>query len=138
MTTATATPNINQINLVGRLGKDPEVQVFESGATLTKLTLAVNRPTKNSQPDWFELELWGKTAEIAADYTNKGSLIGVEGELKLDEWNDKNTGLLRCKPVVKVNRLELLSSPNTNNSNGHSQAHSQSAQPQNHHQDDAF
>lgn len=129
------TLNINQINLVGRLGKDPEVQFFDSGTVLTKLTLAVNRRRKDDQPDWFEIEMWGKTAEIAAEYTKKGNLIGIEGELKLDEWLDKKTGLQRSKPVVKANRLELLSSSNNPaNSNGHSQ----STQPRNHHHLDDF
>ncbi|MEM8780260.1 MAG: single-stranded DNA-binding protein [Cyanobacteria bacterium P01_G01_bin.49] len=115
-----ATANLNQINLVGRIGQDPEIKYFESGTVITKLSLAVNRRRKNEEPDWFTLEMWGKTTEIAANYTQKGSLIGVEGELKLDEWLDKNTGLQRSKPVVKVNRLELLSSPNSDNSDNHS------------------
>ena len=133
------TLNLNQINLVGRVGKEPEIQFFESGTVLTKLTLAVNRRNKNDQPDWFSLEMWVKTAEIAGNYTKKGSLIGIEGELKLDEWQDKATGLMRSKPVVKVNRLELLSSPsNSHNSNNHSQPTSSQNQPQSNHVDDNF
>ena len=130
-----ATLNINQINLVGRLGKDPEIKYFESGSVIAKLTLAINRNSKDEQPNWFDIELWGKTAEIAGQYTQKGSLIGIEGELKLDKWLDKNTGIQRSKPVVKAHRLELLSSPNnTTNSNGHSQP----SQLQNSHQDNDF
>jgi single-strand DNA-binding protein len=106
------TANMNQINLVGRLGKDPEIRYFESGKVITKISLAVNRNKKDEQPDWFELQLWNKTAEIAANYTKKGSLIGIEGELKIEEWEDKNTGVQRSKPVIVVNRLELLSSSN--------------------------
>ena len=107
------TLNINQINLVGRLGKDPEIKWFDSGKVLAKITLAVKRPTNTDKtPNWFDLELWGKTAEIASEYTNKGSLIAIEGELKLDEWVDKDTNKQRSKAVVKVNRLELLASSN--------------------------
>ena len=107
------TLNINQINLVGRLGKDPEIKWFDSGKVLAKLTLAVKRPTNTDKaPNWFDLELWGKTAEIASEYTNKGSLIAIEGELKFDEWVDKDTNKQRSKAVVKVNRLELLASSN--------------------------
>lgn len=112
-----ATLNINQINLVGRLGKDPEIRFFDSGKVLAKLTLAVKRPNSpDKTPNWFDLELWGKTAEIAADYTTKGSLIAIEGELKFDTWQDSNTGADRNKPVVNVNRLELLSSSNNTTS----------------------
>ncbi|MGK7957795.1 MAG: single-stranded DNA-binding protein [Crocosphaera sp.] len=112
------TSNINQLSLVGRLGQKPDVKWFESGAVIAKVSLAVNRRSrnKNEMPNWFPLECWGKTAEILADYTDKGSLIGVEGELKFDEWTDKNTNEIRVKPVIKVNRLELLSSINTNTS----------------------
>lgn len=75
------------------------------------LTLAVNRPTRNSdEPDWFSLEIWGRTAQVAADYVKKGSLIGVSGNLKMEYWNDRNTGAQRSKPVVRVNRLDLLGS----------------------------
>ena len=107
------TLNINQIYLVGRLGKDPEVKWFDSGKVLAKINLAVKRPSNTDKnPNWFDLELWGKTAEIAAEYTSKGSLIAIEGELKFDEWVDKDTNKQRSKPVVKVNRLELLASSN--------------------------
>lgn len=107
------TLNINQINLVGRLGKDPEIKWFDSGKVLAKINLAVKRPSNTDKtPNWFDLELWGKTAEIASEYTNKGSLIAIEGELKFDEWLDKDTNQQRSKPVVKVNRLELLASSN--------------------------
>ena len=110
-----ATLNINQINLVGRLGKDPEIRFFDSGKVLAKLTLAVKCPRSTDKiPNWFDIELWGKTAEIAANYTTKGSLIAIEGELKFDTWQDSNTGGNRSKPVVNVNRLELLSSSNNN------------------------
>ena len=100
--------NLNVINLVGRVGIDPEIRFFDSGARLTKLSLAVKRRGKNSDPDWFRLELWDKTAEIAADYVTKGSLIGVRGELLIQEWT--NQGIERSQPVVRVNNLELLSS----------------------------
>ncbi len=54
------TLNLNQINLVGRLGKDPEVHYFDSGNALAKLTLAVNRNNRDDAPDWFDLELWNR------------------------------------------------------------------------------
>ncbi|MEL6136408.1 MAG: single-stranded DNA-binding protein [Cyanobacteria bacterium J06626_23] len=103
--------SINIVHLVGRAGRDPEVRYFESGNVLCKFTIAVNRRTRNSdQPDWFNLELWGKTAEVAANYVRKGSLVGVTGGLKLDSWQDRSTGATRTSPVVRVERLELLGS----------------------------
>jgi len=101
---------INSVTLVGRAGRDPEVRYFESGTVVANLTMAVNRRNRNDEPDWFNLEIWGKQAQVAADYVKKGSLIGITGSFKLDSWKDKNTGEDRNKPVVRVDRLELLGS----------------------------
>ena len=101
---------INSVTLVGRAGRDPEVRYFESGTVVANLTMAVNRMNRNDEPDWFNLEIWGKQAQVAADYVKKGSLIGITGSFKLDTWKDRNTGEDRNKPVVRVDRLELLGS----------------------------
>ena len=101
---------INTVTLVGRAGRDPEVRYFESGTVVANLTMAVNRRNRNDEPDWFNLEIWGKQAQVAADYVKKGSLIGITGSFKLDSWKDRNTGEDRNKPVVRVDRLELLGS----------------------------
>ena len=109
---------INTISLVGRAGREPDVRYFESGSTVANFTLAVNRISKSDEPDWFNLEIWGKQAQIAADYVKKGSLLGITGSFKIDSWKDKNTGEDRFKPVVRVDRLNLLSSKKeTDNSN---------------------
>ena len=106
---------LNVVNLVGRAGAAPEVIHFQSASVLCKLPLAVDRRTRNSdKPDWFNLEIWGRTAEIAGDYVKKGSLIGIQGSLKIETWTDKNTGGLRSRPVIKVNRLDLLGSKRDN------------------------
>jgi single-strand DNA-binding protein len=103
--------SLNVVTLVGRAGRDPEVKYFESGNVVCNLTLAVNRRTRNSdEPDWFSLEIWGKTAQIAADYVRKGSLIGISGVLRFDYWQDRGTGVDRSKPVIRVDRLDLLGS----------------------------
>ncbi|CCH65539.1 Single-stranded DNA-binding protein [Richelia intracellularis HM01] len=103
--------SINVVTLIGRVGNDPDMKYFESGSVKCRLTLAVNRKTRNSdEPDWFELELWGKTAEIAGTYVRKGKQIGVKGSLKFDSWSDRNTGVKRSKPVIVVDQLELLGS----------------------------
>ena len=101
---------INSVTLVGRAGRDPEVKYFESGTVVANLTMAVNRRNRDDEPDWFNLEILGKQAQVAADYVKKGSLIGITGSFKLDSWKDRNTGEERRKPVVRVDRLELLGS----------------------------
>ena len=101
---------MNSVTLVGRAGRDPEVRYFESGSVVANFTLAVNRPFKDEDPDWFNLEIWGKQAQVAADYVRKGSLIGVIGNIRIEKWTDRATGQERSKPVVRVDRLELMGS----------------------------
>ena len=107
--------NINVINLVGRVGNKPEYLRFESGTELTKMSIAVKRNSKDSHPDWFSIELWGKLAEIAHKYATKGKLVGITGELKLEEWQDRDNNL-RYKLVVRADKLDLLSSQSSNQS----------------------
>ncbi|MBW4535839.1 MAG: single-stranded DNA-binding protein [Pleurocapsa minor HA4230-MV1] len=108
---------LNVVNLVGRAGANPEVKYFDSGSVKCTLPLAVSRPSRNSeQPDWFNLEIWGKTAEIAGNYVSKGKQIAVQGSFKIETWTDRNTGGLRSRPIIKVDRLELLGSKRDNDS----------------------
>lgn len=99
---------INQINLVGRTGADPELRYFESGKVVSNTRLAVRRGKDNT--DWINLTMWDKTAEVASDYAKKGRLIGVVGRIQFETWNDKQTNVLRHKLVVNVDKLDLLDS----------------------------
>ena len=122
---------INSVTLVGRAGRDPEVRYFESGTVVANLTIAVNRRNREDEPDWFNLEIWGKQAQVAADYVKKGSLIGITGSFKLDSWKDRNTGEDRNKPVVRVDRLELLGSKRDSENNNFQNNNSFNQQPSN-------
>jgi single-strand DNA-binding protein len=117
---------LNKVHLVGRAGRDPEVKYFESGKVVCNFTIAVNRNTSNRDepPDWFDLEIWDKTAEVAKNYVKKGSLIGISGSLKFDRWNDRTTGDERQKPVIRVSQLELLGSRKDNESASSSSSNS--------------
>ncbi|WP_204103866.1 MULTISPECIES: single-stranded DNA-binding protein [Spirulina sp. CCY15215] len=102
---------LNVVHLVGRAGRDTEIKYLDSAKQVANVSIAVNRIGRNAPPDWFNLEMWGKTAEIAANYVKKGSLIGIEGSLKLETWEDRNNSdITRSKPVIIVNRLHLLGS----------------------------
>ena len=122
---------INSVTLVGRAGRDPEVKYFESGTVVANLTMAVNRRNRNDEPDWFNLEIWGKQAQVAADYVKKGSLIGITRSFKLDSWKDRNTGEDRNKPVVRVDRLELLGSKRDSENSNFPNNNSFNQQPSN-------
>jgi single-strand DNA-binding protein len=108
---------MNSVTLVGRAGRDPEVKYLESGSVVANLTLAVNRPVKD-ETDWFNLEIWGKQAEVAANYVRKGSLIGIIGSIQIQQWTDRTTGEKKSKPVIRVDRLQLLGSKRDNGGDG--------------------
>ena len=109
---------MNVITLVGRAGRDPEVRYFESGTNVCNLTLAVNRRKRDEDPDWFNLEIWGKTAQVAGDYVRKGGLIGVTGSMHQEEWTDRTTGEKKTKWVVRVDKLDLLGSKRDSEGDG--------------------
>ncbi len=100
---------VNVVMLVGRTGKDPEMRYFESGRVKTTFSLAVNRPTKEKETDWFDVELWGRQAEVAGEYVRKGSLIGVEGRLDFSRWTDDG-GVRHVRPYIHGTNLRLLGS----------------------------
>ncbi len=101
---------MNSISLVGRAGRDPEFKSFESGKMVASFTLAVNGYKRDDEPDWFTVEIWGKQAQVAADYVRKGVQIAVIGSVKLETWTDRTTGAERSKMKVCGDRLELLGS----------------------------
>jgi single-strand DNA-binding protein len=109
---------MNSISLVGHAGRDPETRYFESGTNVCNLTLAVNRRKKDEEPDWFNLEIWGKTAEVATNYVRKGSLIGVTGSIHQEKWTDRASGEEKSKWVVRVDKLNLLGSKRDNGDDG--------------------
>ena len=104
--------SLNAITLVGHAGRDPEIRFFESGTVVAHFTVAVNKPGRDEPPDWFNIEIWGKQAQVAADYVRKGSLVGIVGRMTSEQWTDRNTGEVRSKPLVKAERLALLGSKN--------------------------
>ena len=113
--------SVNSVTLVGRAGRDPDVRYFESGSVVANLTIAVNRRNRDDEPDWFNLEIWGKQAQVVADYVKKGSMLGVIGSFKLDRWSDRKTGEERTKPVIRVDRIELMGSKRDNENSGFTQ-----------------
>ena len=104
---------LNSVVLVGRAGADPEIKYFESGRAKTTFNIAVDRPVKRTEgvdtTDWFRIELWGKQAEIAAEYVKKGKLIGIVGRLEFNRWTDAG-GQKHEMPVIAANEMRLLGS----------------------------
>ena len=106
--------SFNRVILVGNLTRDPELRYVPSGMAVTDIGLAVNDRRKNANGDWVEevtfvdITLWGRTAEIACEYLNKGAPALIEGRLKLDTW--EKDGKKNSKLKVVGERLQLLGS----------------------------
>jgi single-strand DNA-binding protein len=88
-------PTLNRVQLIGRLGKDPESKFIPTGKKVTHFSLAVdnrwkdkNGETKEST-EWVNIEAWGRLGEVCQEYLKKGSLIFLEGRLKTDKYEDK-------------------------------------------------
>jgi single-strand DNA-binding protein len=101
---------MNNASLVGRAGRDAEARYLENGKMVANFTIAVNRRKRDSEPLWVKVEIWGKPAQVAADYVKKGGLVGVSGEIDLDVWTDRNTGEERKQLKLVANDLRLLGS----------------------------
>lgn len=102
---------MNVVALVGRAGRDAEIKYLEpSGTAKANFSLALDRfgKDKDKGPVWVRVELWEKTAQIAADYVKKGSLVGVSGRLDVQKWKDAKTGDDRELMVVVAHDLRLL------------------------------
>lgn len=106
--------SFNRVILLGNLTRDPELRYLQSGMAVTDIGLAMNEKRKNANGEWIEetvfvdVTLWGRTAEIAGEYLSKGSSALIEGRLKMDSWDDKQTGQKRSKLKVTGDRLQLL------------------------------
>jgi single-strand DNA-binding protein len=110
--------SLNVCSFTGRAGRDPEVRYFESGSMVAEFSIAVDGWKRDSKPLWLNLKIWGKTAEIAANYVRKGSMIAVSGQLESETWTDKGSGEERSKIVLNVKELTLLDSKKDSGASG--------------------
>lgn len=112
----------NKVILVGNLTRDPEVRYTPKGTAIAKLGLAVNRRwttetgEQKEEVTFVDVDAFGKQAETLAQYMRKGSPLLVEGRLKLDQWDDKQTGQKRSRLGVVVEGFQFLGGPRSEGS----------------------
>lgn len=106
---------INQVILMGRLTRDPETRTTPSGKTVTSFSLAVDRQGADDQADFFDVVAWEKTGELVAQYLTKGRRALVQGRLRQDSWDDKETGKKRSKVEVIAFDVTFLDGPSGDN-----------------------
>jgi single-strand DNA-binding protein len=106
--------NLNKVMLMGNVTRDPELKYTPKGTAVTDVGLAINRNYTNPAGEkveetvFVDVEIWGRTAEIAGEYAKKGRPILIEGRLRLDSWEDKQTGAKRSRLKVVCENLQLL------------------------------
>lgn len=109
-------PNYNKVLLMGRLTRDPEVKYSANGTAITNIGLAVNRNWRNQdgqmqeEVTFVDVTAFGKRGEAVGQYLKKGRPIFVEGHLRLDQWDDKQTGQKRSKLAIIMDAFEFIDS----------------------------
>lgn len=104
----------NKVLLLGNLTRDPEVRMTPKGTAVCQFGLAVNRRYRDDQGQdheettFVDIEAWGKQADVIAKYCTKGRPLFVEGRLKLDSWEDKNTKEKRSKMKVVLENFQFI------------------------------
>ena len=110
--------SFNKVILAGNLTRDPELRYTPKGTAIAKFGIAINRKwtgedgQKREEVTFVDVDAFGKQAELIGQYFRKGSPILVEGRLKLDQWDDKQTGQKRSRLGVTLESLSFLDSGN--------------------------
>lgn len=105
---------VNKVILVGRLGRDPEVRSTPSGATVAKFSIATDeRYTDKSgerqeRTEWHNIVAWARLGEICGQYLKKGKLVYIEGSLRTDSWDDKETGQKKYRTEIVAREMKML------------------------------
>lgn len=107
--------NFNKVILMGNLTRDPEMRVLPSNMPVASFGLAVNDRFKNKQtdqweerPNFIDCEAFGRTAENIGKFFSKGKPIFIEGKLRLDQWEDRQSGQKRSKLKVVVDTFQFV------------------------------
>ena len=107
---------LNRVMLAGNLTRDPQVRFLANEKSVAEFGLAINRRFKdaNGQPKeettFVDVETWGRTAELVGQYLTKGRGCFIEGRLKLDSWDDKESGQKRSKLRVVADNVQFTES----------------------------
>jgi single-strand DNA-binding protein len=99
-------PTLNRVQLIGRLGKDPEGKFTPTGKKVSNFSIAISNRWKNKEgetqeyTEWVNVEAWGRLGEVCQEYLKKGSLVFIEGRLKTDKYEDKGENKYYTKVVA--------------------------------------
>jgi single-strand DNA-binding protein len=108
---------VNKVILVGNVGRDPETRYMPSGQAVTNLSVATSESWKDKatgesqeRTEWHKVAMFGRLAEIAAEYLRKGSQVYIEGKIRTRKWQDKTDGKDRYTTEIIADEMQMLGS----------------------------
>ena len=121
--------SVNKVILVGNLGQDPEARFTPQGTAVTNLSVATNESWKDQsgeikeKTEWHRVVMYGRMAETASEYMNKGQMVYIEGRLQTREWEDKNqvkrrTTEIRCDSFTMLGKRSEVNQGTRSNDQG--------------------
>ena len=118
--------SVNKVILIGNLGKDPEIKYTQGGMAVAHFSLATNERVKDKdgnwgdRTEWHNIVLFDRKAEIAGEYLKKGRTVYIEGSIRTNSWDDKETGQKKYRTEIIGNQMVLLGGPREGEGGGYS------------------
>ncbi|HUC96333.1 MAG TPA: single-stranded DNA-binding protein [Candidatus Saccharimonadales bacterium] len=103
--------SVNQVILMGRLTRDPEQRTTNTGKIIVSFSIAVDRGGQDDAADFFNVNAWEKLGELVMQYLSKGRRVLVQGRLRQDRWDDKETGKKQSRVEVTATDVTFLDGP---------------------------
>jgi single-strand DNA-binding protein len=122
--------SVNKAILIGRLGRDPETRSTPSGTTLTKFSIATDEKftdrsgERQERTEWHNIIAWGKLGDICGQYLRKGSLVYIEGSIRTDTWDDKQTRKKMYRTEIVAQEMSMLDSKRDSGGGGEDRSYS--------------
>ena len=114
------TRGLNQVNLIGNVGQDPDIRYLQTGKAVATFSLATTETWSKdgetqSHTEWHRIEMWGGMAETVAKYVTKGSQLFISGRIRTEEWTDRE-GVNRKTVKIQGDRMVMLGGRGSGNS----------------------
>jgi single-strand DNA-binding protein len=118
---------MQKVQLIGYLGRDPEVRYSAQGTVVAQFSVATTERWKDKSgelqehTEWFAVKAFGRRAEVIGEYLHKGSRVYLEGRKRTESWEDKQTGGKHYRDLVYADKVEFLDSKGNGNGTGNGQ-----------------
>ena len=101
---------MNNVSIIGRLARDPEFKTVKGDTEVVEMRIAVPGRGRDTEPDWFDVTVFGPTAVFAVEHLTQGQRIGISGRLKSDVWTDKDDNR-RSRTYIVGENIDPLDRP---------------------------